>query len=60
MATERTPAGREIEAALGEVLAHAHVRRGIELPCRIVDDPCAERILAVRSREHPHGDPLPP
>ena len=48
MTTERTPAGREIEAALGEVLAH--VRGETELPCRIVDDPCAERILAVRQR----------
>ena len=44
MATERTPAGREIEAAPGEVLAH--VRGEIELPCRVVDDP--------------HGDPFPP
>ena len=44
--TERTPLGREIEMALGEVLAH--VRGEIDLPCRIVDDPTAERIRALR------------
>ena len=48
MTTERTGAGREIEAALGEVLAH--VRGEVELPCRIVDDPTAERIVALRRR----------
>ena len=46
MTTERTPLGQEIEAALEEVLAH--VRGEISLPCRIVDDPTAERIRAVR------------
>ena len=46
--TERTELGLEIETALGEVLAH--VRGEQALPCRIVDDPCAERIVAVRKR----------
>ena len=48
MTTERTKAGQEIEAALGEVLAH--VRGEVDLPCRIVDDPAAEHILAIRKR----------
>ena len=48
MTTERTDVGREVEAALGEVLAH--VRGEVELPCRIVDDPTAERIIALRKR----------
>ncbi|MYH27523.1 MAG: helix-turn-helix domain-containing protein [Acidobacteria bacterium] len=46
--TDRTARGREIEDALGEVLAH--VRGEVELPCRIVDDPTAERIIALRRR----------
>ena len=46
MTTERTPLGREIETALGEVLAH--VRGEIDLPCRIVDNPTAERIRTLR------------
>lgn len=46
MTTERTPVGQEIEAALEEVLSH--VRGEVDLPCRIVDDPAAERILALR------------
>ena len=46
MSTERTPLGLEIETALGEVLAH--VRGEMDLPCRIVDDPTAERIRALR------------
>ena len=46
MTTERTPLGREIETALGEVLAH--VSGEIDLPCRIVDDPTVERIRALR------------
>ena len=33
---------------LGEVLAH--VRGEVALPCRIVDDPAAEHILALRKR----------
>ena len=48
MTTERTRLGRDVETALGEVLAH--VRGETNLPCRIVDDPAAERILALRKR----------
>ena len=48
MTAKRTKVGREVEEALGEVLAH--VRGEVELPCRIVDDPSAERILALRNR----------
>ncbi len=46
MTVERTQLGQEIETALGEVLAH--VRGEMDLPCRIVDDPTAERIRALR------------
>ncbi|MAE44239.1 MAG: transcriptional regulator [Magnetovibrio sp.] len=46
MTTKRTKVGREVEEALGKVLAH--VRGEVDLPCRIVDDPSAERILALR------------
>lgn len=45
---ERTETGLEIEAALGEALAH--VRAETALPCRIVDDPAATRIVALRKR----------
>ena len=48
MTAERTELGREIETALGEVLAH--VRGETELPCRIVDDPVAGKIAALRKR----------
>ena len=48
MKMERTRVGREVEAALSEVLAH--VRGEVDLPCRFVDDPAAERILALRKR----------
>ena len=48
MTTQRTGTGREVETALKEVLAH--VRGEASLPCRIVDDPAAERILAIRKR----------
>ena len=48
MTTRRTDLGREVEAALGEVLAH--VRGETPLPGRIVDDPAAERILTLRKR----------
>ena len=48
MTTQRTRVGLEVEEALEEVLAH--VRGETPLPCRIVDDPAAERILAVRKR----------
>ena len=48
MIDERSKLGRDVETALGEVLAH--VKGEIELPCRIVDDPSAERIQALRKR----------
>ena len=48
MTTERSELGIEIEAALGEVLGH--VRGETALPCRIVDDPAAGRIVALRKR----------
>ena len=48
MTTERTHVGRDVEAALGEVLAY--VRGDAALPCRIIDDPAAEHILALRKR----------
>ena len=40
------PAERLCSGDLGEVLAHA--RGEVDLPCRIVDDPAAEHILALR------------
>ena len=48
MTAKRTKVCREVEEALGEVLAHA--RGEVDLPCRIVDDPSAKRILALRKR----------
>ena len=48
MSTERTGTGLEIEAVLHEVLSH--VRGETALPCRIVDDPAAGRIVALRKR----------
>ena len=48
MTRKRTPLGREVEQALGEVLAH--VRGEIDLPCRLIDDPSAERIRELRKR----------
>ena len=48
MTMERTDLGREIETALGEVLAHVRGETG--LSCRIVDDPAASRIVALRKR----------
>ena len=48
MTTQRTRVGREVEKALEEVLAH--VRGETPLPCRIVDDPAAEHIVALRKR----------
>ena len=48
MTTERTGIGQEIETALGEVLDH--VRGESALPCRILDDPNAKRIVALRKR----------
>lgn len=52
---ERTELGREIETALGEVLAH--VRGEEALPCRAVDDPTAERVVRVRKRPKRAGAP---
>ena len=51
MTGERTELGREIETALGEVLAH--VRSETELPCRIVDGPAAGRIDVPRTTRRP-------
>ena len=48
MTIQRTQVGREAEAALGEVLAH--VRGQNLLPCRLVDDPAAGHIVALRKR----------
>ena len=48
MSTARSHVGREIETALGEVLAHVHGE--VTLPCRLIDDPSAERIRALRKR----------
>ncbi len=48
MTTQRTQVGLEVEKALEEVIAH--VRGEKPLPCRIVDDPAAEHIVAVRKR----------
>lgn len=48
MTTERTRIGQEAESALDEVLSH--VRGKVDLMCRIVDDPSADRILALRKR----------
>ena len=45
---ERSALGQEIETALGEVLDH--VRGETRLACRIIDDPSAERIVALRKR----------
>ena len=48
MSTARSRMGHKIETALGEVLAH--VRGEVELSCRVMDDPSAERIRALRKR----------
>ena len=48
MTTQRTRVGREVAEALEEVLAHT--RGETRLPCRIVDDPAAEHIVALRKR----------
>ncbi len=47
MNDKRMSLGHEVEEALTEVLAH--IRGEIDLPCRIVDDPSAERIRALRA-----------
>ena len=46
--TERSALGEDIETTLGEVLDQ--VRGENELACRIVDDPAAERLVAIRKR----------
>ena len=48
MTAKRTNMGREVGAALEEVVAH--IRGEVDLPWRIVDDPSAQRILALRKR----------
>ena len=48
MTIQRSQVGREVEAALGEVLAH--IRGEDPLPCRFVDDPAAEHIVVLRKR----------
>jgi len=48
MTTDRTRIGQEIEAALGEVVAH--VCGAAALPCRVVDAPAADWIVALRKR----------
>ena len=48
MTPKRSTVGKDVESALGEVLAH--VRGKKKLAPRIVDDPSAERILALRKR----------
>ncbi len=48
MSTARSRVSHEIEAALGEVLPY--VRGEVTLPCRLTEDPSAERIRAVRKR----------
>ena len=53
MTTERTKFGREIEAAMGEVLAH--VRGETALPCRVVDGPPLVRQTAL-AEEIMHDD----
>lgn len=48
MTIERSQLGRELQAALGEVLAH--VRGENPLPCRLVGDWDGENIVALRKR----------
>ena len=48
MTTDRIGIGREIEAALGEVVAH--VRGEAALSCRIADAPAGDWIVALRKR----------
>ncbi len=48
MRTGRTDTGLETEATLGAALTH--VRGEAALSCRIVDDPAAGRIVALRKR----------
>ena len=48
MTPARTGIGQEIEAALGDVVAH--VRGEAALPCRIVDAPAADWVASLRKR----------
>ena len=48
MTTKRTDVWREVEAALGEVLAH--VRGETSLPSRFVENPAAAHVVALRKR----------
>ena len=48
MTMDRTRIGQEIEAALGEVVAH--VRGEAALPCRVAEAPAADWIVALRKR----------
>ena len=50
MTTGRTGIGQEIEAALGEVVAH--VRGEAALPCRVVDAPASDE----EAHERPQAD----
>ena len=45
---ERTEIRQEIETALGKVVTH--VRGEAALPCRIMNDPAADRVTALRKR----------
>ncbi len=59
MTTDRTGVGQEIEAALGEVVAH--VRGEAALPCRVVDAPAADRVVAKMPADghQPLSEPRP-
>jgi putative transcriptional regulator len=48
MSEERSDLGRQVETALGEVLAH--VRGEAVLSSRLLDDPSKERIMALRRK----------
>ena len=48
MPSDRTQNGRDVEAAVREILAH--VPSDAALPCRTVDVPVAEHILALWKR----------
>ena len=49
MTPKRTKVGRDVEAALEEEVV-AQIRGEVDLQCRIVDDPLAQRSLALRKR----------
>jgi len=48
MKMTRTTIGHDVEDALGEVLAH--VRGEVALPSRIINEPTAERVRALRMK----------